>query len=691
VGRYCHHVPDSIIASEITRLRDHLDDGDLQAAAGILTTLRRRWPDEPDLFSHEVVAEIRDLAHDLTAARLAAVEPTLRDVFGFSTFRPGQREIVEAVLAGRDTVGIMPTGAGKSLTFQMAAGILGGTTLVVSPLIALMKDQVDALHEMGMRATFLNSSIAPDERSSRVEAMRRGEYELVYAAPEGIEASVGWALDGVDLRLIAVDEAHCISQWGHDFRPAYRNLRGLKPRFGVPVLALTATATPEVTRDIEQQLGLQDPVGFRGSFFRPNLRISVIKKGEHDGRRIRVKESIGKLCLARKGESGIVYTLSRKAAESTASYLGSLGIAARAYHAGLGAEERTAVQDAFIRDEIDVVCATVAFGMGIDKSNVRFVIHRDMPKSLEGYYQEIGRAGRDGVDSDCVLFYSWADVINLERMVSGDETSEFHSRQIRSMFDWADRAACRHQAIAAHFGERIGRCETSCDVCTGSDVLDGLAKPRPTGSLGLSIPGARSATDHLRDTPLFDALRDLRKQLADERGVPAYVVFNDATLLEMTAAKPTTDAVGRRSHQARTVRRPVPRRHPGARLGARLAVASSQPAVGEGDSPPSKMTDSGQRTADSGQRRAKSEQRTATRERRPKPSLSRQTLDHLDVVHPLEHLRIDEDLQCPAAPTDDGAIQLHDRRVDVDRKGGRHAERRDAADLHTGRFDRLLR
>jgi len=297
-----------------------------------------------------------------------------------------------------------------------------------------------------------------------------------------------------------------------------------------------------VTRDIQGQLGLVDPAGFRGTFFRPGLRISAIKKGEHDGRKVRVKDSIGKLCLARKGDSGIVYTLSRKSAESTAGYLRSLGIPAAAYHAGLAAEQRTAVQDAFIRDDVEVVCATVAFGMGIDKSNVRFVIHRDMPKSIEGYYQEIGRAGRDGVDSDCILFYSWADVINLERMISGEETSHFHSRQIRAMFDWADGSSCRHQSVAAHFGEQIDRCETSCDVCTGADVLDGLARPKATATLGLSIPGARPATDDLRDTPLFAALRDLRKRLADERGVPAYVVFSDATLLEMAAARPTTDA-----------------------------------------------------------------------------------------------------------------------------------------------------
>ena len=532
-------MPETSIADQIEQLATLLTEGDVTAAADLLAHVRNRWRRDADGFTPDTVRALQKHAEAVNAALLGEIDQVLQNTFGYPAFRPGQHEIIEAAVLGQDCIGIMPTGAGKSLTYQLAARVLGGTSLVISPLIALMKDQVDALDEIGMRATFLNSSLSSAERTERTTRMRNGEYELVYAAPEGIEASVGSALANMDLSLIAVDEAHCISQWGHDFRPAYRKLAGLKSRFGVPVLALTATATSDVMSDIESQLGLSNPLQFRGSFFRPNLKIHAFKKGDHDGRRIKVRESIGKLCLARRGESGIVYTLSRASAESTAEYLNKLGIRALPYHAGLNSEDRTTTQDAFIRDDIEVVCATVAFGMGIDKSNVRYVIHRDMPKSIEGYYQEIGRAGRDGVDSDCILFYSWADVLNLERMVGGGETAQSHRRQIRAMFNWSELAACRHQTIARYFGDEMDRCHTSCDFCTGLDLLEGL-----TASVKATAGSATTtaATASARNSPLFEDLKVLRRELADAKGVPAYIVFSDATLLAMAAERPQTEA-----------------------------------------------------------------------------------------------------------------------------------------------------
>ena len=532
-------MPEPSVTDQIDLLSELLNNGDLMSAADLLAHLRNRWRHEREAFTPEVVTALQNHAANVTAAQLERIDEVLKDTFGYSTFRPGQREIVEAAVGGQDCIGIMPTGAGKSLTFQLAARVLGGTSLVISPLIALMKDQVDALDEMGMRATYLNSSLNSAERAERTTRMVNGEYELVYAAPEGIEASVGAALANMDLSLIAVDEAHCISQWGHDFRPAYRKLAGLKSRFEVPVLALTATATAEVMHDIENQLGLSNALQFRGSFFRPNLKIHAFKKGNNQGRRIKVRESIGKLCLERKGQSGIVYTLSRASAESTAEYLNKLGIRALPYHAGLNPEDRTTTQDAFIRDDLDVVCATVAFGMGIDKSNVRFVIHRDMPKSIEGYYQEIGRAGRDGVDSDCILFYSWPDVLNLERMVGGGEVGDSQRRQIRAVFNWAELTGCRHQSVARYFGEEMDRCRSSCDICTGIDLLDGLpgaARTEPVfGSGGSDVSAAG-------DPALFEKLKALRRDLADAKGVPAYIVFTDATLIAMATARPTSMA-----------------------------------------------------------------------------------------------------------------------------------------------------
>ncbi len=445
------------------------DDGRRRELGERLDLLRARWREAPATFTPAVVEALRVVARALAAPRAAAagIDPAalLRDVFGHAGFRPGQREIVSAVLAGRDCLGVMPTGAGKSLTYQIPARLLGGTTLVVSPLIALMKDQVDAMEKVGLRAAFLNSTLSADERRERVRALRRGDIEILYAAPEGLEGAVGGALEGVPLSLIAIDEAHCISHWGHDFRPAYRNLSGLRSRFGAPVLALTATATPEVIRDIAGQLGMRDPLLVRGSFFRPNLHLHAVKKGEGP----RARDAIVRFVRARRGESGIVYALSRRSVEDTADDLRRHGVRAAAYHAGLDAETRTRVQDAFQAGAIDVVVATVAFGMGIDKPDIRFVVHRDLPRSVEAWYQEIGRAGRDGKPSTCLLFYSWVDVLSWDRLVEDSDptVAAWQRRQARAVFRMVEDEGCRHAALVGHFGEAIDPCRASCDRCTG--------------------------------------------------------------------------------------------------------------------------------------------------------------------------------------------------------------------------------
>jgi ATP-dependent DNA helicase RecQ len=479
-------------------------------------------------------------------------QQVLETLFGYQTFRPGQREIIDAVLAGRDCIGLMPTGAGKSLTFQIPAKLLGGTVLVISPLISLMKDQVDALDRLGFQAALFNSTLDETERSNRLRQLRRGELELLYIAPEALRQGLRSFIADCPIRLVVVDEAHCISHWGHDFRPAYRQLRDLKTQLGdIPVLALTATATRRVALDIIRSLGMRKPAGYKGSFYRPNLRVMVQKKGG-SGRNTR-RDILG-IIRSHPNESGIVYCVSRRGVESLATWLGQQGVRALPYHAGLEAETRAANQNAFARDEVQVVVATVAFGMGIDKSNVRFVIHQDMPHSIEAWYQEMGRAGRDGLPSDCVVFYSWVDVLGYDRFLEEIEDPELRdetrARTIR-LFNLLDRGGCRHHAVCGYFDETIAPCGTACDACLGLSLDDILASTRRSvrkaPAPSWRTPSWRTAeaqdegdADTEGDAQLFEKLRALRRQIADAEKVPAYIVFNDAVLREMARRLPKT-------------------------------------------------------------------------------------------------------------------------------------------------------
>jgi len=355
----------------------------------------------------------------------------LKSVFGYDEFRPQQWDIIKSVLENKDALVLMPTGGGKSLCFQVPALMKEGVTLVVSPLIALMKDQVEGLKANGVKADYFNSSQSEEEQQCVTESLRAGETKLLYVSPEKLVSDAFYPfMQTIKISLVAIDEAHCISSWGHDFRPEYAQLGRLRGRFqGVPFIALTATADKLTKKDIVNQLQLDNPGVYISSFDRPNLSLTVLPgKKKFD--------VILKFLLQRKGESGIIYCLSRKATESLASKLKAQGFLAEAYHAGLKNEVRQKTQEDFINDEIKIVCATVAFGMGIDKSNVRFVIHYNLPKNIESYYQEIGRAGRDGLASDTILFYSYADVIHLKQFVEKRGQKDFQEAKLKRMQDF---------------------------------------------------------------------------------------------------------------------------------------------------------------------------------------------------------------------------------------------------------------
>ncbi|MFA8437102.1 MAG: DNA helicase RecQ [Marinifilaceae bacterium] len=384
----------------------------------------------------------------------------LKRYFGYDSFRPMQDEIIQSVLDGKDALVIMPTGGGKSLCYQIPALIMDGVAVVVSPLIALMKDQVEGLRANGVNAAYLNSSQSAGEQAEVIEEVNQGKIKLLYVSPEKlVSQDFYYLLLQMKVSLFAIDEAHCISTWGHDFRPEYTKMAYLKKQFlHVPVIALTATADHLTQKDIVNQLCLTDPGQFISSFDRPNLSLKVMPG------RDKFQTILG-FIRQRPHQSGIIYCLSRKATEGLAKKLKNAGVNAAYYHAGLSARERAKTQEDFINDETPIICATIAFGMGIDKSNVRWVIHYNLPKNIEGYYQEIGRAGRDGLKSDTMLFYSFSDVIVHRRFIDESNLKEVSMAKLERMQQFCDARICRRKILLSYFGEHLEEDCGNCDVC----------------------------------------------------------------------------------------------------------------------------------------------------------------------------------------------------------------------------------
>jgi ATP-dependent DNA helicase RecQ len=565
---------------------------------------------------------------------ISTAKESLKQYFGYDTFRPLQEEIISHAMSGKDALVLMPTGGGKSMCYQIPGIIMPGVTIVVSPLIALMRDQVEGLVANGVSAAFINSSISHEEQAGVERDVQDGKIKLLYVSPEKLMSSYFLSfLFTLDVSLFAIDEAHCISSWGHSFRPEYTRLRILKEKFPtVPIIALTATADKITRRDILGQLNIFKAKTFLSSFDRPNISLKVSPGRKKFDRILHFLKD-------RKDQSGIIYCLSRKSTEKVAEKLQSAGYNAKAYHAGLDSHERTNRQDDFIYGRTNIMCATIAFGMGIDKSNVRWVIHYNLPKSLEGYYQEIGRAGRDGLPSDTLLFYSLSDVIMLRKFAEDSGQREIELAKLTRMQQYADALICRRKILLNYFSEHLEEHCNNCDVChnppehingteiaqkalsaaarmdqkvginmlidvlRGSQRHDIVARGYDTiktygagkelsvdewqhyllqmlnlghisiaydqgnvihvTPLGVSIlkgnkhvnfvslltaekkaqeqdePVKTRTKKQHREERLFQKLRELRKSLAQQKQVPAYIIFNDATLEDMVERMPT--------------------------------------------------------------------------------------------------------------------------------------------------------
>ena len=569
---------------------------------------------------------------------------TLKRYFGYDSFRPLQEEIIRTVLDGRDSLVLMPTGGGKSICYQLPALLCEGTAIVVSPLISLMKDQVGSLCANGVAAGALNSSNDETENAVLRRACMEGSLKLLYISPEKLIAEANYLLRDMHISLFAIDEAHCISQWGHDFRPEYAQMGFIREMFpNIPVIALTATADKITREDIVRQLHLNQPKVFISSFDRPNLSLTVKRGYQQKEKSKAILDFIGR----HRGESGIIYCMSRSKTETVAQMLQKQGLRVAVYHAGLSSVRRDEAQDDFINDRVQIVCATIAFGMGIDKSNVRWVIHYNLPKSIESFYQEIGRAGRDGLPSDTLLFYSLADLILLTKFATESGQQGINLEKLQRMQQYAEADVCRRRILLSYFGEATTEDCGNCDVCknppqrfdgtvivqkalsaivrteqqigtsilvdilrgnntpdvsekgyqqlktfgagrevpardwqdyllqmlqlgyfeiaynennhlkitnSGSDVLFGRSQARlavirreesapakgrkkkptiPVRELPLGLPNTESEE-------LFEALRALRKRLADQEALPAYIVLSDKVLHLLSTARPTT-------------------------------------------------------------------------------------------------------------------------------------------------------